>query len=360
MHVRSAEFAADPYPYYRAMRDAGGVHYLAEESAWLVVKYELASSILRQPLAFSAEPYAEISPSLHGAGHHEHGAMRKILGPFFTPERQVAQKDSIIARTSEAIDKVTKLGHFDAVADLAVSIPFSVTCDWLGLEEDSARCMHGKPIPQVTWPDVERALLATGVIPDLLRMGELPKAQIAELAAFLFAASYGTSRDFLLLSLSVLMKHRDVVDQVLMDMSLLPGLIEELLRLEPAAHTLLRRTLSDVVLEQQTIPAGSMIWISIAAANRDPAVFESPEELRLDRTTTRHLAFGIGPRFCMGSPLARLESAVILEAVLPLVRQLESAGPLKIQFWNDFPGGAPSSRQITSWPMRIAPRGRSR
>lgn len=286
--------------------------------------------------------------------------MRKTLAPFFTPERQLAQKDSIVACTRKAIDRVTRLGHFDAVADLAVSIPFSVTCEWLGLDEALARYLHDKPLSQVTWPDVERALLPAGVIPDLLRTGDFPKAQLAELAAFFFAASYGTSRDFLLLSLSVLMKHPDIVDQVLRDMSLLSGLVEELLRMEPAAHTLLRRTLSDVVLEQQAIPAGSTIWISIAAANRDPAVFDSPEELKIDRTATRHLAFGIGPRFCMGSPLARLESAIILEALLPLVPQIEVAGPMKIQFWNDFPGGAPSSRQITSWPMRIAVRGRGR
>jgi cytochrome P450 len=353
MNVRSAEFERNPYPFYRTLRERGGIHFLEEESAWLVVSYDLASAILRQPKPYSSSPFAVLSPSLHGADPPDHTVMRRTLGPYFTPERQHSQRASIERHARRIISRLETLESFDAVQDLAIPIPFSVACEWMGLDEDVAARLHSVPVPQLTWEQVKPGLKQTGVLADLMRDSVVTEKQLTEFAGFFLAASYGSSRDFLILALSLLIAHREVVDAVLTDMSLVPTLIEEMLRLEPSAHTVIRRTTADVELEGKLIPRESMIWISLGAANRDPAVFESPDELRLDREMTRHLAFGIGPHFCLGSPMARLESEIVLTHLMPLITRLRALAPMKTSFWADFPGGVPSSRQVESWQLRF-------
>lgn len=353
MSVRSKEFGENPYSYYSKLRETGGIHFLPEEDAWLVVKYSLASSILRQPAVFSSSPFAVLSPSFHGADAPDHTVMRRYLNPFFTPERQHAQRDSIQHHISRTLARIETMTTFDAVADLAIPIPFSVACSWLGVREDVALELHRRPMTEVNWADVVPGLLQTGLIPELVAEGSLPHRQLAELAVFFIAASYGSSRDLLLLGMFVLMENPEVVARVNADMSLVPVLVEEILRLEPSAHTVMRLTRREVELDGRTIPEGSMIWVSLGAANRDPEVFVDPDELKLDRVSTRHLAFGIGPHFCIGSPMARLENEMILTELMPYLPRLHSAGPIDIGFWDDFPGNVPSSRQIRSWPMEL-------
>lgn len=353
MNVRSTEFGRDPYSYYTTLRENGGIHFLPEENAWLVVSYDLASSILRQPAVFSSSPFAVLSPSFHGADAPDHTTMRRYLNPFFTPERQYAQRGSIQHHISRTLERIEKLKAFDAVADLAIPIPFSVACSWLGVREDVAAELHRRPAKEVKWSDVAPGLLQSGLIPELVAEGSLPDRQLAELAVFFIAASYGSSRDLLLLGMYVLMQHPEVVACVNTEPSLVPALVEEILRLEPSAHTLLRLTRREVELEGKTIPEGSTIWVSLGAANRDPEVFEDPNELKLDRANTRHLAFGIGPHFCIGSPMARLENEMILTALMPYLPRMQPAGPIDIGFWDDFPGNVPSSRQIRSWPLSL-------
>jgi cytochrome P450 len=353
LSVRSAEFARDPYSYYRSLREKGGIHFLPEENAWLVVSYEIASSILRQPAVFSSSPFAVLSPSLHGADPPDHTRMRRLLNPYFTPDRQHAQRESIERHTIRTLARIREMRKFDAVADLAIPIPFSVACEWMGLHETAARRLHDRPMREVTWSEVQPALTSDGVLAALARETDLTEAQLAEFSVFFLAASYGSSRDLLLLALWVLMNAPAVVEQVAADLSLIPDLVEEILRLEPSAHTLIRRARTDVVIEDKAIPANSSIWVSLGAANRDPAVFEQPDELRLDRSQTRNLAFGIGPHHCLGSPLGRLESQIILASLMDEIPRMRAHDDIEIGFWDDFPGGVPSSRQIRRWPLEL-------
>jgi cytochrome P450 len=351
--VRSAEFDADPHSLYRELRKTGNLHFLPEENAWLVIGYDAANLMLRQPSVFSSSPFASQSPSLHGADAPQHTKMRRLLSPYFTRERQQLQRESMRRHSAIALTRVRGMRAFDAVADLAVPVPFGVACDWLGLDEPKATAIHRLPIAEVTWDMVAPSIRDDGLIAELVATDELPPAQVAELAAFLLAASYGSTRDFFLLSLSVLLAQPDIVSAVLSNKTLLPALIEELLRFEPSVHTLVRRAKSDTTVEGATIREGSIIWISIAAANRDPAVFDDPDEMRLNRNPNRHLTFGMGPHFCLGSPAARMESEVLLDAILPEIPNLVSNGPMVVEFAQGFAAGAPSLRQVRSWPLRF-------
>ena len=88
----------------------------------------------------------------------------------------------------------------------------------------------------------------------------------------------------------------------------------------------MRVALEDVEIDGHVIPEGALVLVSIGAANHDPAVFEAPDEFRIDRDPNPHLAFGVGVHFCLGAPLARMELAESLELLLTRCPDLTIAG----------------------------------
>jgi cytochrome P450 len=114
-----------------------------------------------------------------------------------------------------------------------------------------------------------------------------------------------------------LLAHPGALAEVRADPALLPAAIEESLRLEPAAATVDRYATADTVLGGAAIAAGDLVTISIAGANRDPAVFADPDRFDLHRgDARRHITFAAGPHVCIGMHLARLEAHTALAAVL--------------------------------------------
>jgi len=102
--------------------------------------------------------------------------------------------------------------------------------------------------------------------------------------------------------------------------------IEESLRFDPPVLGLYRNTTVDVELHEQTIPAGSKVFINYAAANRDATVFDEPDTFNFDRPTKRHMAFGLGVHFCLGAPMARLEARVAMDALISRLPELSLLG----------------------------------
>src|SRR5262249_27099214 len=100
------------------------------------------------------------------------------------------------------------------------------------------------------------------------------------------------------------------------DPALIPGAVEEMLRIATPTHTLPRRAACDIQLEHGVIPAGSRVHLLWAAANLDEREFAEPERFDVRRDPNRHLAFGHGPHFCLGAALARLEARIAFEEFL--------------------------------------------
>ena len=128
-------------------------------------------------------------------------------------------------------------------------------------------------------------------------------------------------------SLWHLATHPAAADELRQHREGLPTAVEELLRvISPLAH-IGRTVATDTELEGQSFRTGELVSLCFAAANHDPAVFDAPDECRLDRTPNRHVAFGHGPHTCLGAPLARMELAVVLERFLGMVTDCEVIAP---------------------------------
>jgi cytochrome P450 len=135
------------------------------------------------------------------------------------------------------------------------------------------------------------------------------------------------------------------------DPALTPSAVEELLRWVTPIMQFRRTATRDTELDGQRIGEGDKVVLYFVSANRDEAVFDAPDSLDVGRTPNPHLAFGIGPHFCLGAHLARLEATVLLDELRPHLSRLELTGPV-VRLESNFMNG------IKSMPARFARAGR--
>ena len=130
------------------------------------------------------------------------------------------------------------------------------------------------------------------------------------------SAGHETTTSLIASGLAVLLQHPDQLARVRADPSLMKSCVEEMLRFESPLQRDMKVASVDLLLGGQEVRAGDLVWAMLGAANRDPAQFTHPDAFDAGRIDNRHLAFGHGPHFCLGAPLARLEAAVALDRVL--------------------------------------------
>jgi cytochrome P450 len=129
---------------------------------------------------------------------------------------------------------------------------------------------------------------------------------------------------------------------------LIPMAVEEQLRFSTPIQNLYRYTVADFTVDDVTIPSGARVMLSFGAANRDPLVYEDPDEYRADRNPRMHVAFGYGAHMCLGAPLARLEAQAVLRELVENVSRISLDGDTT---WST----NSSLRGPTHLPVRLTP-----
>jgi cytochrome P450 len=142
----------------------------------------------------------------------------------------------------------------------------------------------------------------------------------------------GTSAQLIGAVVVLLSAHQDVQTRVRNNPSLIPGLVEESLRLEPPVAMMLRTAVLDTQVSGVTVHAGDRVALLYGAANRDPAVFERPHEFDIDRAINPHVAFGLGVHRCIGSNLARLQVRIAIEQLLARLGPFEIPSGGKVEY----------------------------
>jgi len=368
---RNRELTVDPYPYFDELRAACPVHREPHQGVFMVTGYDEAIDVYRNHAEFSScntvsGPFVKFSVPVEGDdisdvidAHREelpfsdqlpsfdppkHTAHRGLLMRLITPKRLKENEDFMWRLCDRQLDEFLANGSCEFIGEFAQPFTLLVIADLLGVPESdhpllreklasvaagigSREAMAHKPLEflyeQFTGYIEDRrrspradvmGSIATATFPD----DELPSVHdVALIAANLFTAGQETTARMLGFALQVLGERPDVQDRLRADSSLIPAFIEEVLRLESPLKGQFRMARHTTDLDGVDVHAGDTVMLLPGAANRDPRMFDAPNEFRLDRPNGRqHLAFGHGIHTCAGAPLARAEGRVAIERIL--------------------------------------------
>jgi cytochrome P450 len=310
---------------------------------------ELAQGLPTSPLEALA------ARSLIGADPPVHGPLRNLVNRGFTPRRIAALEPRIRAIARDALNALEGERESDLVARFFMPLPVTVIAELLGVEpERSAQFKHwsdvvvsgstgsaaggaeqmvrvfGEMTAYVTSiTQARRAQPRDDLISTLLRaeVGEtaLTPFEITMFITLLLVAGNETTTNLLGNTLLALIEHPRQLAAVRRDPSLIPALVEEMLRWDTPVQFLVRRATQDVELAGTKVPAGATVMPLLASANRDDAQFPDGERFDPKRDSSGHLGFGFGIHFCLGASLARLEARVALEELLERYAGFERA-----------------------------------
>jgi cytochrome P450 len=319
------ELEADPHAALARLRAAEPVAWVDVLGAWLVTSRELALQAMRDAETFTvddprfstAQVVGQSMLTRDGAEHARH------RDPFARPFRLDAVRAGFGAVVVEETDRLIDAfadGRAELRRELAGPLAVAVVAHALGLERtDKVLGWYDAIVASVSGVAAGKPVTAAGAAafaelsaslgPVLEDAPGLTRDEIVSNAAVIMFGGIETTEGMIANAIWHLLSHRDQLALVEADRSLLRNAVEESLRLEPAAAVIDRYATRDTVLGGVAIPRGEQVTLSIAAANRDPAVFPAPDRFDVRRQNAKlHLAFAQGPHVCIGMHLARLEA----------------------------------------------------
>lgn len=361
LDLTSPVFKANPYPAFARLRHEAPVSILSSEHGqriWLITRYQEAEMVLRDERFRKNHPDAlqkqnERPPSALdlvtlGMGKFDppdHTRLRSLVSLAFTPRLIEQWREHIQRIADELISQVEQKHHMDLVSEFAFPLPLAVISEMLGVPGEDRPTMHywirqivealGNPVAlQQVHGELEacyRYLLALidhkrqKPVDDLI--SNLIQAETAgdrlserELVAMIFLltmAGYETTGTLISNGVLALLTHPEQMALLKRDPTLIKTAIEEFLRYRsPLMLATMRWARVAVELDGKWIQPGDQVVISLAAANRDEAVFVEPDRLDITREENHHLAFSKGIHYCLGAPLARLEGQIAINTLL--------------------------------------------
>lgn len=343
---------ADVHAALAALRAQAAVHAMGGD-VFVVTRFAEAERALRTPELHAGSGVAEsfgggagllrdvMASWLMSQDGALHDRARGLVRREFTPRRVEALRP-FVARTAERLAREVARdaahGPVDLVARLAFALPSTVICELFRIDPEAWRERveplfapggEGAPaggflegLAEFFFEQNARAasahpesLLARLRAPDAA-LGALSELEVVANAVLLVSAAIDTTTGLIANTLLCLHRFPAQLARVRANDALLPGAVEETLRFEPPALSCSRFAARPVELGGVALPVGANVLVSIAAASRDPARFERPDEFALDRPAERTLAFGGGRHVCLGAALARMEAELAVGALL--------------------------------------------
>jgi pimeloyl-[acyl-carrier protein] synthase len=376
-HLLDPEVLADPYPLYARLRREDPVHWDPFLHAWIVTRYDDVQRVLLEfsanrtpsPAQLADMGLSQLSPiakvmvkQMLFMDVPAHTRLRGLCSQAFTPPRVERLRSHIQDIANRLIDDVAPAGRMDLIHDFAAPLPATVTAEMLGVPTSDHRQLkawsadfaemlgnfqHNPDRAQRVLSTLEQmtayfqdAIRAQRVQPGEGLVHALLAAEVdgdrlteEEVVANLVVTMVGgqeTTTNLIGNGILTLLRHPEVLDELRLDLSLIPSAVEELLRFEsPSQHTG-RIAPRDVEIGGKKIRARDAVIAVMAAANRDPERFPDPDRLDIRRKENRHVAFGFGAHFCFGAPLARIEAQIAFSTILRRLDHLQlEPGPIK-------------------------------
>ncbi|MFL6163187.1 MAG: cytochrome P450 [Jatrophihabitantaceae bacterium] len=382
------DFMQHPYGILERLRAQGPVHPLVfphGAKVWLVTGYDDVRQLLSDPRVskdgsrmnelfarHSGQPVEEdghagvgfndeLSQHMLNSDPPRHTRLRSLVSKEFTLKRMEAFRPRLEKVVDDLLDALDDAGPVvDLVAGFTLPLPIITICDLLGVPpEDQAIFRRwavelvgaGQP-PEVVEAasdhvmDYAKASIASKQVepgPDmmsaLLRGKDEDRLTLDELIGmfFLFTiAGHVTSMHTLTNSIFSLLSHPDELARLRADMSLMHGAVDELMRFDGGVGVAtFRFTKEEITLGEVTIPAGEILALSVNSAHRDSSRYPDPDRLDLTRRPTGILGFGHGTHYCIGAPLARIQSEVALTKLLTRYPDIQLAADPDTLEWEN-------------------------
>jgi cytochrome P450 len=379
-------FIADPYPWLEQVRGETPIFFMPEYDLYVVTRYRDMEAVLRDSETFSSEPqaalvlprpeeYADRLPtgwpferSISSASSDDHRRLRRLAQKAFTPKQANTYVPAIREVAGGLIDGFVADGRADLVVQYGSAIPPQIIAPIFGVPREMGPTLHRWALQgtqltgnrqlshetlleyaeaQATFREYivelvdERRRNPRGgddVLTSLVfatdEEGE-PSLTNDEIIALVYAGLVGgseTTATTINRATWLLLRH-DKWRELAGDPGLAGAVVEETLRVFSTSRGFFRKATRDTELGGVAIPAGKILYLSTASANRDPEVFDHPDEFDLHRETGKeHLGFGLGAHFCLGAPLARVEARVALEVLAELLPRLRLSPDANLSF----------------------------
>jgi len=283
----------------------------------------------------------------------DHTFFRGLVQKAFTPKSMRELAPRVLELSHELMDKIAGQTHFDIHEDYGFPLPVTIIAEVLGVPdgdhhlfkrwsdasveamgaEDPTPFMADMTAMSTYLADViadRRANPVDDLVTRLVQVdtdgNSLDNDDILSIVNQLLVGGNETTTSLITNCVWRLLQNPELWQRLVDDPSLVNRAIEESLRYDPPVLGLYRNTTRDVELRGQTIPEGSKVMLHYAAANRDPDSYDDPHTFSLDRPPSRHLAFGLGVHFCLGSELARLEARTALSTLIERCPTLSLVG----------------------------------
>ena len=352
---RSGEGWRDPFPMYRRLRDEDPVHHVERGDYWVLSRFADVFAAARDPATFSsasgltftygdmgAAGLQEVAPMVM-LDPPEHTEFRRLVSRGFTPRHVVEIEPAVRSFVVARLERLRAAGGGDVVTELLKPLPSFVVAHYLGVPPADRERFDGWTHGIVAANALGDPLLAGDAVAELLAYfsdliewrrrepggdviselvaagdsADVPPLRILGFAFTMVTGGNDTTTGLLGCGLELLAAAPDQRRLLHDRPDLVPGAVEELLRLTSPVQGLARTTTRDVAIGPARIPAGRKVLLLYAAANRDPREFgPDAEELHVTRSPRQILTFGSGAHFCLGAAAARLMGRVVLEELL--------------------------------------------
>ncbi|MEU4872658.1 cytochrome P450 [Streptomyces sp. NPDC021608] len=360
-------FVADPYPAYAELRERGRVIYFEPTDQWLVPRHADVSALLRDRRLgrtyqhrFTHEDFGRTAPPaeqepFHTLNDHgmldleppDHTRIRRLVSKAFTPRTVEGLKPYVGRLAAELVDGLVRQGGGDLLRDVAEPLPVAVIAEMLGIPEsdraplrpwsaDICGMYELNPSQEtasravracVEFSDYLRELIAarrkepgedlmSGLIAAHDEGDRLTEQELISTAVLLLNAGHEATVNATVNGWWTLLRHPEQLAALRADHSLVPSAVEELMRFDTPLQLFERWVLDDIEIDGTVVPRGAEIAMLFGSANHDPAVFAEPERLDLARADNPHISFSAGIHYCIGAPLARIELAASMTALL--------------------------------------------
>ncbi len=353
----------DPYPVYARLRTEAPLYRNDELDFWALSRHEDVLGAFRNVDAYSNAYGVSLDPSAFTPDAHKfmsflaldpprHTRMRSLVGKGFTPTKVATMEERVRAVAVGHLDTALASDSFDFIAEFAGKVPMDVISDLVGVpvsDRDEVRrladvVLHREDgVYDVPPAGLEAALqlaeyyqamvderrrtrrddLTSALLDAEIDGDRLTDEEVVGVLFLMVVAGNETTTKLLGNAWYWGWRHPDERAKPFRDPARIPDWVEETLRFDTSTQMLLRVTRLPVEFYGRTLPAGDRVLLLVGSANRDGAVFPEPDRYDLDRDTSRLVSFGNGRHFCMGAPLARLESRVCLEELTKRIADYE-------------------------------------